>query len=322
MAEQWKTGLVTVTNASQIVIGTASCDWVNQIALPGIFKVDLDNETTISVGTIISATRLHLAANYTGSTNSGMSYMICRSFTTSRGYWRVLAGDNDFAEILSQETIDPIDEDISHIMSGNATVDGTIGTSFGIDTDGNCLRIKSTNFTASRQYHFPDYNASIPSKNASQDWAETQRFNILTASILKTNDPVDENGVGDRGYYSDLVTENGIEEIWYSSTGDIVETTKTQTLTNKRLTSPKINEDVALTGTATQIEDAVTKKHTQNTDTGTTSTSFKINSGGSEADIKTTKLSGDRNFEFPDIDGLISISEITANNSFECIAYT
>ena len=163
MAEQWKTGLVTITNGSQIVVGTASCDWANQISLPAIFKVDLDNETTISVGTIISATRLHLAANYTGSTNSGMSYMLCRSFSSSRGYWRPLQGDSDFAEILSQETIDPIDEDIAHIMSGNATVDGTIGTSFGIDTDGNCLRIKSTNLTASRYYHFPNKNASIPS---------------------------------------------------------------------------------------------------------------------------------------------------------------
>jgi len=35
--------------------------------------------------------------------------------------------------------------------------------------------------------------------------------------------------------------ENPTAQIWYSSTGEIVETTKTQTLTNKTLTSPTIN---------------------------------------------------------------------------------
>ena len=99
-----------------------------------------------------------------------------------------------------QSNIANVNATVDDIIAGNATIDGTISTSFGIDTDGNCLRIKSTNLTASRYYHFPDYNASIPSLNASQDWAETQRFNILTASILKTNDPIDEHGVGDRGF--------------------------------------------------------------------------------------------------------------------------
>lgn len=36
-------------------------------------------------------------------------------------------------------------------------------------------------------------------------------------------------------------------------TGDLVTTTNTKTLTNKTLTSPKINEDVALTATATEL---------------------------------------------------------------------
>ena len=38
-----------------------------------------------------------------------------------------------------------------------------------------------------------------------------------------------------------------------SNTSDIVLLTSTQTLTNKTLTSPKINEDVAVTATATQL---------------------------------------------------------------------
>lgn len=37
---------------------------------------------------------------------------------------------------------------------------------------------------------------------------------------LKTIDPTDPDGVGDRGYYSDIVAENGIEKIWYHKSGD------------------------------------------------------------------------------------------------------
>ena len=36
-------------------------------------------------------------------------------------------------------------------------------------------------------------------------------------------------------------SEENTEYIWYSPTGEIVETTKSQTLTNKTLTSPTIN---------------------------------------------------------------------------------
>jgi len=122
------------------------------------------------------------------------------------------------------------------------------------------------------------------------------------------------------GHY--LAALNGLEAVWYSSTGDIVETTKTQTLTNKRLTSPKINEDVVLTGTATELNDAVAKKHARNTDTGTTATSFKINSGGNEGDLQTDRLSGDRDFTLPDGDGMVVIGELTANNGVECIAHS
>ena len=118
-----------------------------------------------------------------------------------------------------------------------------------------------------------------------------------------------------------LQSENSTEDIWYSSTGSVVETAATQTLTNKTLTTPKINEAVNLSSTSTQLDDAVSKKHTQNTDTGTTATSFKINSGGNDAEMLTTGLTASRDFTYPNIDTMIAGSVLVAQNSVDIISY-
>jgi len=117
-------------------------------------------------------------------------------------------------------------------------------------------------------------------------------------------------------------TENVTETIFYPAiSGDIVDTASAQTLTNKTFTTPKINEAVNLSATSTQLDDAVSKKHTQNTDTGTTATSFVINSGGNEADLRTTGLTTDRDYTFPDIDTMLAGSVMMTQNTFEIIAY-
>jgi hypothetical protein len=76
------------------------------------------------------------------------------------------------------------------------------------------------------------------------------------------------------------------------------------------------------TNTDTDVADAVSKKHTQNTDTGTTATSFKINTGGSEADLQTTGLTADRDYTLPDIDTMLAGSVLLAQNTCEIIEYT
>ena len=121
-AEQWKTGLVQVTSASQVVIGSASCDWLSQIAAGHVFKINEDGEATYTIATVLTATRLLLSANYSGTGGTGLPYIACRSFTTNRGYWRPLQGDSDWAEIFSQETVDKIDTDIQSLINLCATL--------------------------------------------------------------------------------------------------------------------------------------------------------------------------------------------------------
>jgi len=121
-AEQWKTGLVQVTSASQVVIGSASCDWLSQIAAGHVFKINEDGEATYTIATVLTATRLLLSANYSGTGGTGLPYIACRSFTTNRGYWRPLQGDSDWAEIFSQETVDKIDTDIQALINLCATL--------------------------------------------------------------------------------------------------------------------------------------------------------------------------------------------------------
>jgi len=84
-----------------------------------------------------------------------------------------------------------------------------------------------------------------------------------------------------------------------------------QTFTNKTLTSPKINEDVVMTGTATELNDAVSKKHAQNTDTGTTGTTFTIDSDSTTGKF-VLQAAGGGNFtltlQTPTIAGAVAIT--------------
>uniref|UniRef100_A0A6M3IXC8 Uncharacterized protein n=2 Tax=viral metagenome TaxID=1070528 RepID=A0A6M3IXC8_9ZZZZ len=73
-SERWTKGLIAVTTASQTVIGTASCDWKNQLAAGHVIKVDDDNENTYKIATVLTASRLLLSANYDGNRGSLVFY--------------------------------------------------------------------------------------------------------------------------------------------------------------------------------------------------------------------------------------------------------
>ena len=115
--EQYTAETCSVTNASSFVIGSDT-EWANEISAGDIFKIDEDGAPTYVVGNVISATKIKLSSNYCGSTNSGLSYMICRSFSANRNYYRPQQGDSDWADLLSERTIDKIDTDIANLQAG------------------------------------------------------------------------------------------------------------------------------------------------------------------------------------------------------------
>ena len=61
-----------------------------------------------------------------------------------------------------------------------------------------------------------------------------------------------QDATGTVALTSDITTHANLTEA-HGATGAVVGTTNTQTLTNKTLTSPKVNEDVVLTSTATEL---------------------------------------------------------------------
>jgi hypothetical protein len=78
---------------------------------------------------------------------------------------------------------------------------------------------------------------------------------------------------------SDVTTHANLTEA-HGATGAVVGTTNTQTLTNKTLTSPKVNEDVVLTSTATELNvlDGITSSTAElNILDGVTSSAAELN---------------------------------------------
>jgi|GEM_PF-3535533 len=188
-SSQYREGTVKISNASAVWIGDGT-DWKNELSLPIVVKIDLDGESTYSVSTIISATRMITSANYGGTTGSGLDYMAMQSYT-SRSYWRPLQGDSDFAEILSQETIDKIDDDVSYLFGSYSTGSaiGTNASSFAINMDATLGRFWTDNLTASRDYRMPDANATLAGLGVEQEFSADQAFN---ASVrIKGNASID-----------------------------------------------------------------------------------------------------------------------------------
>jgi hypothetical protein len=103
-------------------------------------------------------------------------------------------------------------------------------------------------------------------------------YNDTSGAISVTTNTYDAYGAAS-AVAGDLTTHTSATEA-HGATGAVVGTTNTQTLTNKTLTTPKINEDVALTATATELNvlDGITASTAElNTLNGITSTVAELN---------------------------------------------
>ena len=103
-------------------------------------------------------------------------------------------------------------------------------------------------------------------------------YNDTTGAISVTANTYDAYGSAS-AVAGNLSTHTSATEA-HGATGAVVGTTNTQTLTNKTLTSPKINEDVALTATATELNvlDGITSSTAElNILDGVTSTAAELN---------------------------------------------
>jgi hypothetical protein len=103
-------------------------------------------------------------------------------------------------------------------------------------------------------------------------------YNDTSGAISVTTNTYDAYGSAS-AVAGDLTTHTSATEA-HGATGAVVGTTNTQTLTNKTLTSPKINEDVALTATATELNvlDGITATTAElNTLDGITATVAELN---------------------------------------------
>lgn len=88
-----------------------------------------------------------------------------------------------------------------------------------------------------------------------------------------------QDGTGTVAFTSDVTTHADLTQA-HGATGAVVGTTNTQTLTNKTLTSPKVNEDVVLTSTATELNvlDGITSSTAElNILDGVTATASELN---------------------------------------------
>ena len=274
---QWTTGLCDVVNGSQIVIGTASCDWQNQISANDIFKVNLDGESVYNIGAVSSASKIILSANYTGSTNTGLSYIVGRNFSINRGYYRLSQGDYDFAEILSQDTIDPIDEDINTLFGAYITGSaiGTLASSFAINMDATLCRFWTDNLTSSRNFRLPDQSATLVGLGVEQEFSADQTFN---ASVwIKGNASID----GALNLDSLNIQTLNASDL-NATTGDI-DTLHSTTLT--------VNSLTATTGDVDTLHSAILTANNLNATTGDIETLHSTNFTASEIIASSMKVS-------------------------------
>ena len=242
--------------------------------------------------------------------------------------------------------------DAANAIEGNHTQNtdtGTNSTTFNI----NGLILSSTGITTPKTYTVPNVSGEIVLL------ASTQTLTNKTLTAPKINDIaalnssstlIDAAVSASHTRNADTGTTNSsfnISNLVLASSGltasrtytlpdlsgEIVLLTASQVLTNKSLatpsiTSPKINDTNPLNSSSTAIDAAVSKAHTQNTDTGTTASIFTLDTNGLSSDYVSLKFKNGafdrlvrlnkatKGFEIQKIDGTyLSIDSIGVTHS-------
>lgn len=131
---QIRTGTVTVTNNSPVILGSGTA-WRN-VVLPGAMFLVAGDATPYFVAEVTSDSQAILSAPYQGSTASGRNYWFTTSFTPYRNYPLVEPGDIDAALILSR-AIAEIDADLGGgAIGGPATGAQKLGQLADVSDDG------------------------------------------------------------------------------------------------------------------------------------------------------------------------------------------
>ena len=160
-------------------------------------------------------------------------------------------------------------DDLDYFSDINSTVNPAFGTSItfeGATADSYETTLEVTDPTADRTITFPDATGTVALTSDISELSQDAIDSALTAGtgITKTYDDgantltlavdgsvfqarVEDVSDTEIGYL------NGVTSAIQTQLDDKSTASKTETLTNKTLTSPKINEDVALTATATQL---------------------------------------------------------------------
>ena len=148
---------------------------------------------------------------------------------------------------------------IDELFIGNsATVGGTIKLNEGTNNGAHFVALKAPNSVAD------SITFTLPSTDGSNGHVlQTDGSGNLSFSGITTNFTIaadsGSNDTFNTGETLTLTGGTGIDttvsdnEVTFAIDSTVATLTGTQTLTNKTLTSPKINEDVALTATATEL---------------------------------------------------------------------
>uniref|UniRef100_A0A6M3JRS7 Tail protein n=1 Tax=viral metagenome TaxID=1070528 RepID=A0A6M3JRS7_9ZZZZ len=290
MSAQWTTGLIAITNASKVVIGNASCDWLNQLTDADVLKVNEDNEVTYTIASVLTATRLLLAANYAGTSGTGLNYIVCRSFTTNRGYWRPLQGDSDWAEIISQETIDKIDTDIQNLSASiNMITVSALGSLLPFQQTVINLNASITNLSASTNINASNINA-----------LQTNMINA-NASIANLSASTNINASNINALQTNMINANAsIANLSASTNINASNIIALQQATHTEINASIANLSASININASNIIAIIAGNASLD---GTAKQSFGIKTDGYCGRLKTTNLSSSRELELPNISG-------------------